>query len=146
MKVLLESIESIERGVEYATKVDLPEVWSQLAKAQLAVDVGAAVTSYIKARGDSPTDSLSAPLLSLIAPLSSLSPLSPLSPLSSLSSLSPLPSLLSPLSCILITLSSLLSSLFSPTSSLSSVNNVHHVIHHVSHPQSKSHPVTASGS
>ena len=53
MKVLLESIESIERGVEYATKVDLPEVWSQLAKAQLATDVGAAVASYIKAQDSS---------------------------------------------------------------------------------------------
>ena len=51
MKVLLESIESLERGFEYAQKVDLPEVWSQLAKAQLrAVDVGAAVASYIKAQ------------------------------------------------------------------------------------------------
>lgn len=53
MKVLLESIESLERGSEYATKVDLPEVWSQLAKAQLATDVGAAVASYIKAQDSS---------------------------------------------------------------------------------------------
>jgi len=54
MKVLLESIESLERGVEYATKVDLPEVWSQLAKAQVAHgDVGAAVASYIKAQDSS---------------------------------------------------------------------------------------------
>ena len=50
MKVLLDSIESIDRGSEYAAKVDLPDVWSQLAKAQLALDVGAAVASYIKAQ------------------------------------------------------------------------------------------------
>jgi len=53
MKVLLECLESIERGLEYAQRVDTPEVWSQLAKAQLAAgDVGAAVAAYIKA-GDS---------------------------------------------------------------------------------------------
>ena len=51
MKILLQSIESIDRGSEYAQKVDLPEVWSQLAKAQLeAENVGAAVASYIKAQ------------------------------------------------------------------------------------------------
>jgi clathrin heavy chain len=39
--------------LEYAQRVDTPEVWSQLAKAQLAAgDVGAAVAAYIKA-GDS---------------------------------------------------------------------------------------------
>ena len=53
MKVLLECLESIERGLEYAQRVDTAEVWSQLAKAQLAAgDVGAAVAAYIKA-GDS---------------------------------------------------------------------------------------------
>jgi clathrin heavy chain len=53
MKVLLECLESIERGLEYAQRVDTNEVWSQLAKAQLAAgDVGAAVAAYIKA-GDS---------------------------------------------------------------------------------------------
>ena len=53
MKVLLECLESIERGLEYAQRVDTPEVWSQLAKAQLAAgDVSAAVAAYIKA-GDS---------------------------------------------------------------------------------------------
>jgi len=35
MNVLVEHIVSIDRGLEYATKVNLPEVWSRLAKAQL---------------------------------------------------------------------------------------------------------------
>jgi clathrin heavy chain len=35
MNVLVEHIVSIDRGLEYATKVTLPEVWSRLAKAQL---------------------------------------------------------------------------------------------------------------
>lgn len=35
INVLVEHIVSLDRGVEYATKVNLPEVWSRLAKAQL---------------------------------------------------------------------------------------------------------------
>ena len=35
MTVLVEHIVSLDRGVEYANKVNLPEVWSRLAKAQL---------------------------------------------------------------------------------------------------------------
>lgn len=35
INVLVEHIVSIDRGLEYATKVNLPEVWSRLAKAQL---------------------------------------------------------------------------------------------------------------
>ena len=35
MNVLVEHIVSLDRGVEYANKVNLPEVWSRLAKAQL---------------------------------------------------------------------------------------------------------------
>ena len=51
MKVLLENLENLERGEEYANKVDLPEVWSQLAKAYLSQDlVSAAVAAYIKAK------------------------------------------------------------------------------------------------
>jgi hypothetical protein len=34
-KVLVEHIVSVNRGLEYAIKVNLPEVWSRLAKAQL---------------------------------------------------------------------------------------------------------------
>ena len=35
MSVLVEHIVSLDRGVDYANKVNLPEVWSRLAKAQL---------------------------------------------------------------------------------------------------------------
>jgi clathrin heavy chain len=35
MSILVEHIVSIERGLDYANKVDKPEVWSRLAKAQL---------------------------------------------------------------------------------------------------------------
>ena len=35
INVLVEHIVSIDRGLEYATKINKPEVWSQLAKAQL---------------------------------------------------------------------------------------------------------------
>jgi len=35
INVLVEHIVSLDRGVEYANKVNLPEVWSRLAKAQL---------------------------------------------------------------------------------------------------------------
>jgi len=35
MSILVEHIVSIERGLDYANKVDKPQVWSRLAKAQL---------------------------------------------------------------------------------------------------------------
>ncbi len=35
INVLVEHVVSLDRGVEYANKVDKPEVWSRLAKAQL---------------------------------------------------------------------------------------------------------------
>ncbi len=35
INVLVEYIVSIERGLDYANKVNKPEVWSRLAKAQL---------------------------------------------------------------------------------------------------------------
>lgn len=35
INVIVEHIVSLDRGVEYANKVDRPEVWSRLAKAQL---------------------------------------------------------------------------------------------------------------
>lgn len=35
MNVLVEHIVSIDRGLDYATKINKPEVWSRLAKAQL---------------------------------------------------------------------------------------------------------------
>lgn len=57
MKILLESLEDIERGIEYARKVELPEVWYQLGKAQLKMGtpeaVKEAIKSYIKAQDGS---------------------------------------------------------------------------------------------
>ena len=57
MKILLESLEDLDRGIEYARKVDLPEVWVQIGKAQLKVGtpeaVKAAIKSYIKAQDGS---------------------------------------------------------------------------------------------
>ena len=35
INVLVEHMVSLDRGVEYANKVNKPEVWSRLAKAQL---------------------------------------------------------------------------------------------------------------
>jgi len=50
MNVLVENIVSIDRGLEYANKVNLPEVWSRLAKAQLdGLRIKDAIDSYIKA-------------------------------------------------------------------------------------------------
>ena len=57
MKILLESLEDLDRGIEYARKVDLPEVWVQLGKAQLRIGtpdaVKSAIKSYIKAQDGS---------------------------------------------------------------------------------------------
>ncbi|KAI5995695.1 armadillo-type protein [Pisolithus albus] len=50
MNVLVEHIVSIDRGLEYATKVNKPEVWSRLGKAQLdGLRIKDAIDSYIKA-------------------------------------------------------------------------------------------------
>jgi len=49
--VLLNNIESIERGAEFASRCNQPEVWSKLARAQLdANNVKDAIESYIKAK------------------------------------------------------------------------------------------------
>ncbi|PPQ65881.1 hypothetical protein CVT24_011212 [Panaeolus cyanescens] len=54
MTVLVEHIVSIDRGLEYATKVNEPEVWSRLAKAQLdGLRIKDSVESYIKAQDPS---------------------------------------------------------------------------------------------
>ncbi|EJD07554.1 clathrin heavy chain [Fomitiporia mediterranea MF3/22] len=54
MNVLVEHIVSIDRGLEYATKVNRPEVWSRLAKAQLdGIRVKDSIDSYIKAEDPS---------------------------------------------------------------------------------------------
>ncbi|KAF8518034.1 hypothetical protein BU17DRAFT_76299 [Hysterangium stoloniferum] len=54
MNVLVEHIVSLDRGVEYAHKVNLPEVWSRLAKAQLdGLRIKDAIDSYIKAEDPS---------------------------------------------------------------------------------------------
>ncbi|GJE98267.1 clathrin heavy chain [Phanerochaete sordida] len=51
INVLVEHIVSLDRGVEYATKVNQPEVWSRLAKAQLdGLRIKDAIDSYIKAQ------------------------------------------------------------------------------------------------
>lgn len=48
--VLVENIVSIDRAQEYAERVELPEVWSKVAKAQLdGLRVGDAIGSYIRA-------------------------------------------------------------------------------------------------
>ncbi|KZT70754.1 clathrin heavy chain [Daedalea quercina L-15889] len=50
INVLVEHIVSLDRGVEYAIKVNKPEVWSRLAKAQLdGLRIKDAIDSYIKA-------------------------------------------------------------------------------------------------
>lgn len=50
INVLVEHIVSIDRGLEYANKVNRPEVWSRLAKAQLdGLRIKDAIDSYIKA-------------------------------------------------------------------------------------------------
>lgn len=50
-KVLLDNLGDLLRAAEYASKVDIPEVWSTLARAQLAAkEVGAAIASFIRAK------------------------------------------------------------------------------------------------
>ncbi|KAL9713749.1 Clathrin heavy chain [Leucoagaricus gongylophorus] len=54
INVLVEHIVSIDRGSDYANKVNKPEVWSRLAKAQLDVmRIKDSVDSYIKAEDPS---------------------------------------------------------------------------------------------
>ncbi|KAH7873015.1 uncharacterized protein C8R40DRAFT_1161946 [Lentinula edodes] len=54
MTVLVEHIVSLDRGVEYANKVNQPEVWSRLAKAQLdGLRIKESIDSYIKAEDPS---------------------------------------------------------------------------------------------
>ncbi|KAJ3555518.1 hypothetical protein NM688_g2533 [Phlebia brevispora] len=54
INVLVEHIVSLDRGVEYATKVNQPAVWSRLAKAQLdGLRIKDAIDSYIKAQDPS---------------------------------------------------------------------------------------------
>lgn len=51
VKVLLDYIHSIERAYEYAERVNVPQIWSMVAAAQLAEgDIPAAIDSYIKAK------------------------------------------------------------------------------------------------
>ena len=52
--VLVDHIVSIDRAQSYAEKVDLPEVWSKVAKAQLGgLRISDAIESYIKAQDPS---------------------------------------------------------------------------------------------
>jgi clathrin heavy chain len=52
--VLVEHIVSIDRAQEYAERVELPEVWSRVAKAQLdGLRVSDSITSYIRAEDPS---------------------------------------------------------------------------------------------
>lgn len=54
INVLVEHMVSIDRGLEYAIKVNKPEVWSRLAKAQLdGLRIKDAIDSYIKAEDPS---------------------------------------------------------------------------------------------
>ncbi|CED83796.1 clathrin heavy chain [Phaffia rhodozyma] len=54
MSVLVEHVASLERGSQYATKIDKPEVWSRLGKAQLdGLRIKDAIDSYIKANDPS---------------------------------------------------------------------------------------------
>lgn len=54
INVLVEYIVSIDRGLDYANKVNKPEVWSRLAKAQLdGLRIRDSIDSYIKAEDPS---------------------------------------------------------------------------------------------
>lgn len=54
INVLIENIVSIERAFGYADRVDLPEVWSRLGKAQLGgLRITDSITSYIRAKDPS---------------------------------------------------------------------------------------------
>ena len=48
--MLLDHVEDMDRAHEYATKVDEPEVWSELAHVELDRDmVAQAIASYLRA-------------------------------------------------------------------------------------------------
>ncbi|KAI0999286.1 putative clathrin heavy chain [Podosphaera aphanis] len=52
--VLVEHVVSIDRAQEYAERVDLPEVWSRIAKAQLdGLRISDSISSYIRAEDPS---------------------------------------------------------------------------------------------
>ena len=52
--VLVEHVVSIDRAQEYAERVEIPEVWSKVAKAQLdGLRIGDAIESYIRAEDPS---------------------------------------------------------------------------------------------
>lgn len=54
MKVLVEDIMSLDRGEDYAEKLDKPELWSQLGEAQLnGLRIPEAINSYLKAEDPS---------------------------------------------------------------------------------------------
>lgn len=54
MNVLVEHIVSIERGLQYANKLNQPDIWSRLGKAQLdGLRVKDAIDSYVKAEDPS---------------------------------------------------------------------------------------------
>ncbi|CEH18551.1 clathrin heavy chain [Ceraceosorus bombacis] len=54
MNVLVEHVVSIERGQQYANKLNKPEIWSRLGKAQLdGLRVKDAIDSYVKAEDPS---------------------------------------------------------------------------------------------
>ncbi|KAH3900868.1 probable Clathrin heavy chain [Saccharomycodes ludwigii] len=54
MKVLVEDIMSLDRGVQYAEKIDEPGLWSQLGEAQLnGLRIPEAISSYIQANDPS---------------------------------------------------------------------------------------------
>ncbi len=50
VEVLIDNLDSIQRAAEFAEKVNIPEVWTKLAKAYLDKDlVQESIESYIKA-------------------------------------------------------------------------------------------------
>ncbi|ONH73525.1 Clathrin heavy chain [Pichia kudriavzevii] len=54
MKVLVEDIMSLDKGEEYAEKLEKPEIWSQLAEAQLnGLRIPESIDSYLKAEDPS---------------------------------------------------------------------------------------------
>jgi len=54
MKVILDNMMSLDRGLEYASKIDKKELWSQLGEAQLnGLRVSEAIESYTKAEDPS---------------------------------------------------------------------------------------------
>lgn len=59
MKVILDNMMSLDRGLEYASKVDKSDLWSQLGEAQLnGLRVSEAIESYTKAEDPSNYDNV----------------------------------------------------------------------------------------